>query len=75
MRLIFDAVLLDHRLIPQVLEAPELLPELREWMDREEFIGPTRRRARPLSVQLRSATAPAAPGWRDRDGPDPAGRR
>jgi MOSC domain-containing protein YiiM len=31
-RLISDAILLDHRLIPQVLEAPQLLPELREWM-------------------------------------------
>jgi MOSC domain-containing protein YiiM len=31
-RLISDAILLDHRLIPQVLEAPQILPELREWM-------------------------------------------
>ena len=31
-RLISDAILLDHSLIPQVLEAPQLLPELREWM-------------------------------------------
>ena len=31
-RLISDAILLDHGLIPQVLEAPQLLPELREWM-------------------------------------------
>ena len=32
MRLIFDAVLLDDSLIPQVLEAPSLLPSLREWL-------------------------------------------
>jgi MOSC domain-containing protein YiiM len=32
MRLISDAVLLDHSLIPQVLDAPTLLPSLREWM-------------------------------------------
>jgi MOSC domain-containing protein YiiM len=32
MRLVFDAILLDHDLIPQVLEAPQLLPSLREWM-------------------------------------------
>ncbi len=32
MRLISDAILVDHGLIPQVLEAPELIPELREWM-------------------------------------------
>ncbi len=32
MRLISDAILLDHSLIPHVLEAPQLLPELREWM-------------------------------------------
>jgi MOSC domain-containing protein YiiM len=31
-RLISDAILLDHGLIPQVLEAPQLLPELRAWM-------------------------------------------
>jgi MOSC domain-containing protein YiiM len=31
-RLISDAILLDHGLIPQVLEAPQLLPSLREWM-------------------------------------------
>jgi MOSC domain-containing protein YiiM len=31
-RLISDAILLDHSLIPQVLEAPQLLPSLREWM-------------------------------------------
>jgi MOSC domain-containing protein YiiM len=32
MRLISDAILLDQSLIPQVLEAPGLLPSLREWM-------------------------------------------
>jgi MOSC domain-containing protein YiiM len=32
MRLVSDAILVDHSLIPQVLEAPELIPELREWM-------------------------------------------
>jgi MOSC domain-containing protein YiiM len=32
MRLIFDAVLVDDALIPQVLDAPELLPSLREWL-------------------------------------------
>ena len=32
MRLVSDAILLDHGLIPQVLEAPQLLPSLREWM-------------------------------------------
>jgi MOSC domain-containing protein YiiM len=32
MRMVSDAVLLDHALIPRVLEAPQLLPELREWM-------------------------------------------
>jgi MOSC domain-containing protein YiiM len=32
MRLIFDALLLDDSLIPQVLEAQELLPSLREWL-------------------------------------------
>jgi MOSC domain-containing protein YiiM len=31
-RLVSDAILLDHGLIPQVLEAPQLLPSLREWM-------------------------------------------
>ncbi len=31
-RLISDAILLDHGLIPQVLAAPQLLPSLREWM-------------------------------------------
>jgi MOSC domain-containing protein YiiM len=32
MRHIFDAVLLDDSLVPHVLEAPELLPSLREWL-------------------------------------------
>jgi MOSC domain-containing protein YiiM len=32
MRLISDAILLDHALIRQVLEAPTLLPSLRDWM-------------------------------------------
>jgi MOSC domain-containing protein YiiM len=32
MRLISDAILLDHALIPQVLEARTLLPSLRDWM-------------------------------------------
>ncbi|BEP16618.1 MOSC domain-containing protein [Acidothermaceae bacterium B102] len=32
MRLISDAMLRDPSLIPQVLEAPDLLPSLREWM-------------------------------------------
>ena len=32
MRLVFDAVLVDDDLIPQVLEAPTLLPSLREWL-------------------------------------------
>jgi MOSC domain-containing protein YiiM len=32
MRLISDAILLDHSLIPQALEAPQLIPSLREWM-------------------------------------------
>jgi len=32
MRLISDAIVLDHTLIPQVLEAPTLLPSLRAWM-------------------------------------------
>jgi MOSC domain-containing protein YiiM len=31
-RLVSDAILLDHSLIPQVLEAPQLLPSLRAWM-------------------------------------------
>ena len=32
MRLVSDAMLRDPGLIPQVLEAPELLPSLRDWM-------------------------------------------
>ena len=32
MRLLSDAILLDHDLIPQALEAPQLLPALREWL-------------------------------------------
>ena len=32
MRLISDAILLDHSLIPQALEAPQLIASLREWM-------------------------------------------
>jgi MOSC domain-containing protein YiiM len=32
MRLISDAIVLDHTLIPQVLEAPTLLRSLRGWM-------------------------------------------
>jgi MOSC domain-containing protein YiiM len=32
LRLVFDAILVDHDLIPRALEAPQLLPELREWM-------------------------------------------
>jgi MOSC domain-containing protein YiiM len=32
MRLVSDAILLDHDLIAQALEAPQLIPELREWM-------------------------------------------
>ena len=35
MRLVSDAILVDHGLIPQVLEAPELLPSLRDWMTRD----------------------------------------
>jgi len=31
-RLVSDAILLDHDLIPRVLEAPQLIPSLREWM-------------------------------------------
>ena len=31
-RLISDAILKDHRLIPQVLEAPQIPAELRDWM-------------------------------------------
>jgi MOSC domain-containing protein YiiM len=32
MRLVSDAILLDHGLIPQALEAPQLIAPLREWM-------------------------------------------
>ena len=32
LRLISDAVLLDRGLIPQALEAPQLIPSLREWL-------------------------------------------
>jgi MOSC domain-containing protein YiiM len=32
MRLVSDAILLDHSLIPQALEAPQLIAPLREWM-------------------------------------------
>jgi MOSC domain-containing protein YiiM len=32
LRLVFDAILVDHSLMPQALEAPQLLPSLREWM-------------------------------------------
>lgn len=32
MRLISDAVLVDHGLAPRVLEAPQLIPSVREWM-------------------------------------------
>jgi MOSC domain-containing protein YiiM len=31
-RLVSDAVLNDHSLAPRVLEAPQLIPKLREWM-------------------------------------------
>jgi MOSC domain-containing protein YiiM len=31
-RMVSDAILLDPKLIPQVLEAPDLLPSLRAWM-------------------------------------------
>jgi MOSC domain-containing protein YiiM len=32
LRRVFDAILTDHSLIPQALEAPQLIPSLREWM-------------------------------------------
>ena len=32
LRLISDAILIDHGLIPQALAAPQLIPPLREWM-------------------------------------------
>jgi MOSC domain-containing protein YiiM len=31
-RMVSDAILLDHDLIPEVLDAPQLIPSLREWM-------------------------------------------
>jgi MOSC domain-containing protein YiiM len=31
-RLVFDAILVDHSLVPEALEAPQLLPSLRAWM-------------------------------------------
>ena len=31
-RLVFDAILIDHSLVPQALEAPQLIPSLRESM-------------------------------------------
>ena len=34
MRMVFDAILLDRTLIPQVLKAPQLPADLREWMTR-----------------------------------------
>ncbi len=33
LRMVFDAMLVDHDLIPAVLEAPQLLPSLREWLE------------------------------------------
>jgi len=35
-RLVFDAILRDHDLIPTVLEAPQLLPSLRELLSQHE---------------------------------------
>lgn len=32
-RLVFDAILIDHSLIPRALEAPDLIPSLRAMMD------------------------------------------
>jgi MOSC domain-containing protein YiiM len=32
LRLVFDAILVDHSLIPQALQAPQLIPSLRESM-------------------------------------------
>jgi len=32
MRLLSDAILVDHGLIPQALQAPQLIPSLREWL-------------------------------------------
>lgn len=37
MRLMSDALLKDHALLPRVLEAPELMPSWREWI--EERVG------------------------------------
>jgi MOSC domain-containing protein YiiM len=34
-RLVSDAILVDHELIPQVLEAPQLIPKLRQYMTEE----------------------------------------
>jgi MOSC domain-containing protein YiiM len=31
-RLVFDAILVDRDLIPKALQAPQLIPSLREWM-------------------------------------------
>jgi MOSC domain-containing protein YiiM len=33
LRLVFDAILVDHSLVPEALEAPQLLPSLRSWME------------------------------------------
>ena len=38
-RLVSDAILPDHGLIPQVLEAPQLLPSLREWLSGRRDAG------------------------------------
>ena len=35
LRLVFDAILLDHDLIPAAPKAPQLLPSLREQMSRD----------------------------------------
>ena len=32
LRLVFDAILVDHRLAAQALDAPQLIPSLREWL-------------------------------------------
>jgi MOSC domain-containing protein YiiM len=32
LRLVSDAILLDHSLIPHALEAPQMIPSLRAWM-------------------------------------------
>jgi MOSC domain-containing protein YiiM len=31
-RLVFDAILVDRELVPRALEAPQLIPPLREWL-------------------------------------------